>query len=203
MAKISDIDVLGLKYAEAETMEKHDENPLDGIWIFVVGDLFIFASYFITYALWRNWGGGEFLASQQYLSVEFGFFNTLVLLTSSWFVAGAMRAQRAGDYDAAARLAVMTMICGMIFVISKVTEWVVAIQAGFTFTYDMFSQFYFWMTGVHILHVIFGMMALGRLWMEMRDPAARNPNTAEACGVFWHLVDLLWLVIFPLLYLMR
>lgn len=203
MAKSPKIDLLGLKYADAQNMEKHDENPLDGIWIFVIGDLFIFASYFVTYAVWRSWDHDGFLASQAALDPRFGVFNTLVLLTSSWFVAGAMRAHRAGDFDAAARLTLMTVGAGLIFVVAKVSEWVIKVQDGYTFTTDMFSQFYFWMTGVHILHVFFGMLALGRLYMEVKDPAARNATTVESCGVFWHLVDLLWLVIFPLMYLMR
>lgn len=203
MATNATSDPLGLTKEEAAKVERYDANPLDGIWIFIVGDMFIFGSYFVTYALWRNWGHEEFLASQQFLSQGFGIFNTLVLLASSWFVAAAIRAQRAGDYDIAARLTIMTMGWGLIFVASKITEWLIKIGEGFTFTYDMFSQFYFWMTGVHILHVFFGMLALGRLYIEVKDPACRNNETAEACAAFWHMVDLLWLVIFALMYLMR
>ena len=203
MASKSTDSPLEMSEAEAARIERHDENPLDGIWIFIVGDLFIFGSYFVTYALWRHWYSEEFIASQQVLSQGFGIFNTLVLLASSWFVAAAIRAQRAGDYDAAGRLTLLTMGWGLTFVVSKLTEWVIKIREGYTFTSDMFFQFYYFMTGVHILHVLFGMLALLRLYVEVKDPVCRNNDTAESCAAFWHMVDLLWLVIFALMYLMR
>ena len=196
-------DTLSLTPEEIEKVERHEANPIDGIWIFIVGDLFIFGSYFVVYALWRNWEHETFLATQRHLSLGFGIFNTLVLLTSSWFIAAALRAMRAQDYAAAGRLTLATMACGVVFAVSKVSEWAIEIQAGMTFTINMYSQFYFWMTGVHLLHVLFGLLALFRIYVEVRDPACRNPATAESAAVFWHMVDLLWLVIFALLYLMR
>jgi len=203
MANTEVASSLTLSREEAEKIERHDSNPLDGIWIFIVGDLFIFGSYFITYALWRNWDHATFLASQQHLSQAIGIFNTVVLLASSWCVAGAMKAQRAADYDAAGRLTLWTAACGVIFMVSKVSEWVMGIGQGHTFTTDMFFQFYYWMTGVHLLHVIFGLLVLGRLYIEVKDPECRNTATAESCAAFWHMVDLLWLIIFALVYLMR
>lgn len=203
MAETHAMPDFGLSREEAQKMERHDSNPLDGIWIFIVGDLFIFGSYFITYALWRHWEHATFLASQQHLSQATGIFNTVVLLASSWFVAGAMKAQRAGDYDAAGKLTLWTMACGLVFMVSKVSEWATKIAQGYTFTTDMFFQFYYWMTGVHLLHVFFGILVLGRLYIEVKDPACRNNATAESCAAFWHMVDLLWLVIFALAYLMR
>jgi len=197
------IDSLGLTAEEISKVERHEANPVDGIWIFIIGDLFIFGSYFITYALWRNWEHAAFLAAQQNLSLGFGLFNTIVLLLSSWFVAAALKAMRAGNYDAAARLTLGTMGWGLVFVVSKISEWTIEVGHGFVFTSNMFSQFYFWTTGVHILHVFFGLMALFRLWLEVRDPACRNLATAESAAAFWHMVDLLWLVIFALMYLMR
>lgn len=203
MAGASPPPSLGLTPEEIRKAERHDANPLDGIWIFIVGDLFIFGSYFVTYALWRHWEYGVFLAAQQHLSQGFGMFNTAVLLTSSWFVAGAMKAMRARDFDAAGRLTLLTMACGLVFVVSKISEWSFAVQDGFRFTSNMFSQFYFWTTGVHILHVFFGLLALFRLYVEVKAPDCRNVATAESAAAFWHMVDLLWLVIFALMYLMR
>jgi len=199
----SPIDPVASLHPKNTEMEKHDDNPLDGIWIFIVGDLFIFGSYFVVYALWRHWDSELFLQSQQVLSQPFGIFNTLVLLGSSWFIAAAIRAMRAGDYGAAGKLTWMTIFLGLTFVASKLTEWVIKIGEGYTFTYDIFFQFYYFMTGVHILHVFFGMLALGRLLIEVKDPECRNNETAEACAAFWHMVDLLWLIIFALMYLMR
>ncbi len=197
------IDQLGLTAEEIRQAERHETNPVDGIWIFIVGDLFIFGSYFVNYALWRNWEHSVFLEAQKNLSLGFGLFNTIVLLLSSWFVAGAIKAMRAGNFDAAGKLTLMTMAWGLVFVVSKITEWTVEVQSGFVFTSNMFSQFYFWTTGVHILHVFFGLMALFRLYLEVRDPECRVEATAESAAAFWHMIDLLWLVIFALMYLMR
>ncbi len=194
---------LGLTAQEIDKAERHEANLVDGIWIFIVGDLFIFASYFVTYALWRNWEHGIFLAAQQHLSLGFGLFNTMALLVSSWTLAAALKAMRAGDFDAAGWLTLATMGFGLVFVVSKITEWSVEVSHGFVFTSNMFSQFYFWTTGVHILHVFFGLLALFRLYLEVKDPACRNLATAESAAAFWHMVDLLWLVIFALMYLMR
>jgi nitric oxide reductase NorE protein len=194
---------LGLTAAEIEKAERHETNPVDGIWIFIVGDLFIFGSYFVVYALWRNWQHDIFLGAQQNLSRGFGVFNTMVLLVSSWFLAAAMKAMRAGDWNVSARWTLATMACGLVFVASKVFEWSVEVGHGFVFSSNMFSQFYFWTTGVHLLHVLFGLLALFRLWLEVKDPDCRNVATAESAAAFWHMVDLLWLVIFALMYLMR
>ena len=194
---------LGLTPAEIAKARRHDANPVDGIWIFIVGDLFIFGSYFVTYALWRNWEHEVFLAAQQNLYLGFGIFNTLVLLVSSWFLAAAMKAMRAGDWTASGRWTLATVACGLAFVVSKISEWTVEVGHGFVFTSNMFSQFYFWTTGVHILHVFFGLMALARLYLEVKEPECRNVATAESAAAFWHMVDLLWLVIFALMYLMR
>ena len=122
---------------------------------------------------------------------------------SSWTVAAALKAMRAGNYNAAGWLTLATMGWGIVFVVSKITEWSVEVSHGFVFTSNMFSQFYFWTTGVHILHVFFGLLVLFRLYLEVRDPACRNTATAESAAAFWHMVDLLWLVIFALMYLMR
>jgi nitric oxide reductase NorE protein len=203
MESTATLSTLGLTPQEIAKAERHEANPFDGIWIFIVGDLFIFGSYFVTYALWRNWQHAIFLDAQRNLSLGFGLFNTMVLLISSWFVAGAIKAMRAGNHDAAGWLTLGTMGWGLVFVVSKIAEWSVEVGNGFVFTSNMFSQFYFWTTGVHILHVFFGLMALFRLYLEVRDPACRNPATAESAAAFWHMVDLLWLVIFALMYLMR
>jgi len=203
MENLDIVNSLGLTSEEINKAEKHETNPVDGIWIFIVGDLFIFGSYFVTYALWRNWEHGIFLEAQQNLNLGFGLFNTMALLVSSWFVAAALKAMRAGNYDAAGRLTLVTMAWGLVFVVSKITEWSVEVSNGFLFTSNMFSQFYFWTTGVHILHVFFGLLALFRLYLEVKDPACRNLATAETAAAFWHMVDLLWLVIFALMYLMR
>lgn len=197
------IESLGLTADEINKAQRHEANPVDGIWIFIVGDLFIFGSYFVTYALWRNWEHVIFLEAQKNLSLSFGLFNTMVLLASSWFLAAALKAMRAGDCVMAGRLTLVTMGWGLVFVVSKISEWSVEVSNGFLFTSNMFSQFYFWTTGVHILHVFFGLLALFRLYLEVKDPACRNLATAESAAAFWHMVDLLWLVIFALMYLMR
>lgn len=188
---------------DTPTRPETPTRDVNGIWVFIVGDLFIFGAYFVVYALTRRANEDLFLASQQLLDQRLGVFNTLILLTSSWFVATAIKAQREGRYELAGKLTLMTMGWGLIFLASKFTEWMLLIGEGHTFTSNQFFQFYFFMTGVHVLHVLFGMIALARLYIEMRFVEGRNNDTAESCAVFWHMVDVLWIIIFPLIYLLR
>lgn len=185
---------------------EHEERHLQGegsMWVFVLGDLVIFGVYFIIFMLARARDRGAFLESQQHLNQNIGAVNTLVLLASSWFVARAVHAARSGDHARATRLTTYGGLCGITFLILKVFEWSSEISHGHTLASDGFFAFYFVLTGVHLLHVLMGLIVIGVVLRELRTSALRRVSMVETGAVYWHMVDLLWLVVFALLYVMR
>ncbi|ORW01413.1 cytochrome c oxidase subunit 3 [Mycobacterium kyorinense] len=178
--------------------------PGDGsMWVFVLGDLVIFGAYFVIFMVYRTQERGLFLASQQHLSLDVGVVNTLVLIASSWFVARGVQSARAAEHAAAARFIVGGGACGVLFIALKAYEWSSKIGQGLTFPRNDFFMFYYLLTGVHLFHVLLGLVILGVVVANLRDPRRRRLSIAEAGATYWHMVDLLWIVIFALLYVMR
>ncbi|OLT23191.1 cytochrome C oxidase subunit III [Actinomadura sp. CNU-125] len=172
------------------------------MWVMVLGDLFFFGCYFVTYMVFRAMSTEEFTASQQHLNVGIGVVNTVILLTSSLFAALAVLAVREEALRDARRLLVTAGACGVLFSLVKVYEWYAKLSQGHTI-HDEFFSFYYVLTGVHLVHVAFGLLALGIAVRELRAPHRRRPAIVEQSVLFWHMIDLLWVVIFALLYLMR
>ena len=178
--------------------------PGDGhMWVMVLGDLVIFGAYFIIFMIYRAMSPQEFLESQQHLNLNIGALNTLVLLTSSWFVARSVSALRTGDHSRALRLTYLGGLCGVLFVVIKAYEWTAKIVQGYTMSTNQFFMFYYMLTGVHLFHVALGLLILGIVVRELRNPRRRRVSMAESGATYWHMVDLLWIVIFALLYVMR
>ncbi|MDQ1494727.1 MAG: nitric oxide reductase NorE protein [Actinomycetota bacterium] len=173
------------------------------MWVFVLGDLVIFSSYFIIIMIYRHQERQLFLESQQHLSLNIGVVNTLVLLASSWFVAQGVQLTRAGDYERAVRLTVGGGLCSVAFILLKAYEWSSKIGQGMTFPSNDFFMFYYMLTGVHLFHVALGLVFLGVGFRELRNPKLRRVSMVETGATYWHMVDLLWIVIFALLYVMR
>jgi nitric oxide reductase NorE protein len=172
------------------------------MWVMVLGDLVIFGGYFVVYMVFRALRPEAFAVAQQGVHVGAGVVNTVVLLTSSMFMALGVIAAREGRSRAAGRLVLATAGCGVVFVLVKAWEWQATIAAGHTVA-DEFFSFYFVFTGVHLAHVLLGLLILGVVVRELRDPRKRRQSIVEQGAVYWHLVDLLWVVIFAVLYLMR
>jgi nitric oxide reductase NorE protein len=118
-------------------------------------------------------------------------------------VARCVQAAREGSYRAATTNAFLTMLFGFVFLVSKLREWVVEIEQGFTFTADEFSSFYYFLTGIHFLHLLIGFVALAVAVYQLRSPARRSQEIVETCATYWHTIDFLWVLIFALLYVMR
>jgi nitric oxide reductase NorE protein len=144
-----------------------------------------------------------FLASQQHLSQNIGALNTLVLLASSLFMARGVLAARAGNHPRAIRLTTMAGACGVLFILIKVVEWTEEIRGGYTLPTNDFFAFYFVLTGVHLLHVLMGLIVVGIVLRELRTPTLRRTSMVETGAVYWHMVDLIWVIVFALLYVMR
>ena len=192
-----------VQVAEADTKSETHLPANKDMWVFGLGDLVIFGSYFIIFMIYRNQERDLFLASQQHLSLNVGVLNTLVLVASSWFVARSVQLTRAGDYGRAMRLTVFGGLCGVAFILIKAYEWSSKIGHGFTFGSNEFFTFYYMLTVVHLFHVALGLVFLGVTYFELRNPKFRRVTMVETGATYWHMVDLIWVVIFALVYVMR
>jgi nitric oxide reductase NorE protein len=173
------------------------------MWVFVLFEALVFTAYFAVYVVSRTRSPDLFLASQAQLNLRVGVFNTLVLLASSLSVAACVQAARARAFRAALANALLTMLLGFVFLVSKVSEWATEIGRGFTFTTDEFFSFYYFLTGIHFIHLLIGFVVLAVAVQQIRNPARRSQQTIETCATYWHTIDLLWILIFALLYVMR
>src|SRR5882757_1844662 len=176
----------------------------DGLWVFIGFDAVIFALLFASFQHDRYGDPALFEASRRTLNFHLAGLDTLLLLTSSWLVALAVQAV-ARDDPRAPRLLLGGMLTGAMFVVSKSVEYAEKLIDGITPATDALYGWYFLLTGVHLAHVLAGTGLLGYTWRRSRRGAYRDGNRVvlECVASFWHLVDLLWLVLFPLLYLQR
>jgi nitric oxide reductase NorE protein len=165
----------------------------------------MFSLFFITFVYYRRLDGELFAASQSLLNAAFGLLNTLFLLTSSWFVATAVQQARRQVGRAVPAGFLLALGCGLAFSVLKVLEYREKITAGITPASNDFFMYYFVFTAIHFVHVIIGMGVLLYMtrisWGGDRD--ATTLRNLESGASFWHLVDLLWIVLFALFYLLR
>ena len=173
------------------------------MWFFVIGDLLIFGVYFLGYMYYRGENHVVFLQSQAKLNLNIGAVNTVVLLTSSLFVALGTAAARAGKTPDALRLFGFALVCGAAFPLLKLFEYIPEITAGMTPGSNLFFMYYYVMTGLHLCHVLLGLVILCFVIRNLRGPAKPRISFVETGATYWHMVDILWLILFALLYLMR
>jgi nitric oxide reductase NorE protein len=175
-----------------------------GVWVFILGDMLIFAVFFLVFIYYRSHDVPLFRQSQAALNQGYGAFNTFLMLSSSWFVALAVQAARSHRAVLSARLFALAFGCGVGFVVVKFFEYSEKIRAGLTLTSNDFFMYYFVFTGIHLMHVLIGMGVLILLWTTVRRGVdAKSVNILESGASFWHLVDILWIVLFALLYLIK
>jgi nitric oxide reductase NorE protein len=173
------------------------------MWVFVLFETLLFTGYFSVYLVSRAQNQDLYLQSQGDLDLRFGVFNTVALLLSSWAIARCVQASRDGAYRSALTNANLAISFGLVFLISKVLEWIKEIQLGNTFTSDEFFQHYFFVTSIHAIHVLIGFVVLGVVVYQLWSPARRSQQLVETCATYWHTVDFLWVLIFALLYVVR
>lgn len=173
-----------------------------GIWVFVLGDMVVFAVCFAVLALVHAQDPAGYAASQDVLHLWLGVANTVVLVTSSLTMALAVHAARAGRPRRAASLVLATMAGAVVFVAVKAVEYTDLVAAGHTARSSDFFLYYFCFTGLHLLHVVIGLAVLGGVLRIVRRPAPSRHELGlvESGAGYWHMVDLLWLVLFGLLY---
>ena len=175
------------------------------IWVFILAEMLAFAVFFASYAFARAHNVEMFNFYQQTLDRNAGAINTLLLVTGSWFVVLAVQAAHRDNSRAASRYIGLGFLCGAGFLVIKVFEYAAKFGAGISLSTNTFYMFYISLTFFHFMHVILGMVILGILWVKTRQGAysSRDAHGLESGAAYWHMVDLLWIVLFPLVYVMR
>jgi len=192
--------------APAQTGEPQSDLPGDsGVWVFIFADMCAFAVFFLIFSAGRVAQPALYETSRQALDLGFGLANTLILLTSGAFMARAVRQGRTLDWAAARTSLWLTTGVGGLFAVSKGIEWGVKISHGIGLTTNEFFTYYFVFTGVHFLHFVIGVAVLAVLIQRCGKPLpqADKQRWLEAGGAYWHMVDLLWIILFAMLYLQR
>lgn len=172
------------------------------IWTFLAADCAGFAIFFIVFMSERGKDPALFDASARLLDIRLGLANTLILISSSWLVALATASFDRGHFQRAQRRLIVGLIVACGFAILKIAEYHIKIGAGITPTTNGFFTFYFILTGVHFLHYLIGLVVLVAMILGLRRQEAKAVAWFESGALYWHLVDLLWLFLFPMLYLL-
>lgn len=177
---------------------------VEGVWVFVYADMAVFALMFGCFMWDRHQAPALFEASRQALNLDFGGINTLILLSSSMLVVLGVDALNHGRAALAPRFFGGAAACGLAFIVSKILEYGQKFDAGIGLTSNAFFQYYFIMTGLHLGHVAVGTAIIAVLAAKSRGVQAGDSIALyEGGATYWHMVDLLWVCIFPLLYLVR
>lgn len=195
---------LDARAADATAPTPHLPGDL-AIWIFILAELLAFGVFLVAYAFARSGDVAGFDARQLGLDRDAGAINTVLLLTSSFFVVRATQAVAAGACARASGWLVGAIGCGLGFVVIKVFEYAEKFGAGVTLSSSTFDMFYLSLTFFHFMHVLLGLVILAALWLGTRQRryGPDNMNGIESGAAYWHMVDLVWLILFPLVYVMR
>jgi cytochrome c oxidase subunit 3 len=199
------------------TADDEFEAAKQGMWLFLVTEVLMFGGLFVAYGIFHGLYPAMFKECHEFLNVKLGATNTVVLITSSLTMALAVSATQRGKRDRAILLLTSTFMLACCFLVIKYFEWSHKFHEGllpgkhFTNTEihakkaDLFFSLYFVMTGLHGFHVIVGMCLIA--WLIKRTvkkelgPQYYTPT--ELVGFYWHFVDLVWIYLFPLLYLVN
>lgn len=200
-----------------ESAEHEFDTSKFGMWLFLVTEIMLFGGLFVAYIIFRGLYPEMFHEASHHLNKVMGATNTLVLIFSSWTMANAVGMAQRNERKKSFWLMAVTIVCACVFLVIKYFEYHHKFEDGLLpgayfdptkngLTHpksDLFFSLYFMMTGLHGLHVLIGMSLI--MWVMKRT--AQNEFTdhyytpVEMVGLYWHLVDLIWIYLFPLLYL--
>jgi cytochrome c oxidase subunit 3 len=201
---------LGVQYS---TLAQERETVTLGMWAFLATEVLFFGALIAAYLNYRVWFGEEFIAGAALTKVVLGTANTAVLLTSSACMAMAVISFDAGSKRAPVLWLTATALLGLIFVVIKATEWWLEYREhlvpGLDFDLgkyggvaEIFFVFYFSATGLHALHLLIGIAIV--IWLAVRIGSGNlepGGSTTRLVGLYWHFVDIVWIFLFPLIYL--
>jgi cytochrome c oxidase subunit 3 len=198
-----------------DSLAQQSEATTLGMWVFLVTEVLFFGGLFATYLIYRHWYPDAFAAASHELDVTFGTINTVVLITSSLTMALAVHAAQLGQRKALMLFLIVTMILGGAFLGIKSIEYyhkfVEHHVPGPSFQFEaehfrhaqLFFSLYFVMTGLHAVHMIIGIgiMLVMLYWSWNGTITEQYSSPIEISGLYWHFVDIVWIFLFPLLYL--
>jgi cytochrome c oxidase subunit III len=198
-----------------ETLQQQAEASTLGMWIFLVTEVMFFGGLFMAYMLYRIWYPVAWSHGSEELDIVLGGFNTVVLILSSLTMALAVRAAQTGFQKATVNWLIVTMLLGLVFLVVKFFEYKHKYDIGHIpgpnfisgpndpAELQLFISLYFAMTGLHALHMVIGFVLLTVIaWMAYRGRFSPEWYTpVEMSGLYWHFVDIVWIFLFPLLYL--
>lgn len=175
------------------------------IWVFILAELLAFGVFFAVYAIVRMGHVELFDAMQPNLDRNAGAINTVLLLAASWGVARAVAAIERGRQAISGRWLGFAILCGFGFLAVKAFEYAAKFRAGINLATNDFYMFYLSLTFFHFMHVILGLAILIGVWAKTRGGgySAADHHGMETGAAYWHMVDLVWIVLFPLVYVMR
>jgi len=199
-------------YADSEQQR---ESAKLGMWIFLLTEVLLFGGLFVTYGIFRAWYPEMFFNAHKHLDVLLGSVNTIVLISSSVTMALAIRSLQVNSKQHAIMFLILTLLFAATFMVIKYFEYSHKIELGqlpgrmYTYTGvqgsnpHIFFSVYFAMTALHGLHVLIGMIVIGWvLYRTIKNHFSHEYYTpVEMTGLYWHLVDMIWIFLFPLLYL--
>ncbi len=168
------------------------------VWWLLASEVFIFGGLIAVFLLYK-FNGAPGMEDASLTVTWAGALNTFVLLTSSLTIVLAHDAAEHGDGHKAFKFTWITIAGGLIFMCVKAFEYYSKISHGVGFTTNIFWSFYFTMTGLHALHVMGGMIIMGLVSFDVRK--GRNLQRTELVGLYWHFVDIVWIFLFPMLYI--
>jgi cytochrome c oxidase subunit 3 len=184
-----------------------------GMWLFLYSEIILFGGLFVLYAAYFYEHPQSFVAGGKELNRIIGGLNTVVLLVSSFTVAASITAMQRQAVQTAKRLLLFSLLCGVIFLVNKYFEWGAKIRhdiypnsetlASGEPGLNIFFGLYYVITGLHGLHVIIGMvlLAFSYVWIATGKITHQRLSMLDNSGLYWHLVDLIWIFVFPLFYL--
>ena len=175
------------------------------IWVFILAELLAFGVLFVVYGVTRAKHLALFDEMQLTLDRNAGALNTVLLITGSWCVARAVAATKRERSAASARWLLAGIVAGLGFVAVKLVEYSAKFAAGVDLDTNLFYMFYLSLTFFHFMHVILGLVILCFVWNKTRQGgySAADCHGMETGASYWHMVDLVWIVLFPLVYVMR
>jgi cytochrome c oxidase subunit 3 len=199
-----------------ETIEQQNESYLVGMWSFLVTEIMFFGGLFLAYVIYRLSFQATWYEAHKKLDVNMGLLNTFILLTSSLFMALGVRAAQLKERKKAMGWLCLVLLCAFGFLVVKYIEYSAKFEhhlfPGPNFHWEganpgqaqMFFNFYFAMTGLHGIHVAIGILVIGALvvFMAIKHPCVEDYMPTEMTGLYWHFVDIVWIFLFPLYYLM-
>jgi len=198
-----------------DTLEQQQHAATLGMWVFLMTEVLFFGGLFMAYTLYRTWYPDMFVQASSHLNITLGALNTVVLIGSSLTMALGVHAAQLGERRGTAMYLILTMILGSVFLGVKVVEYAdkfhhhlvpgpnFEFAAPWTQQAQLYFSLYFAMTGLHALHMIIGLgiMAVMTVWAWRGKFSAEYYTPIEITGLYWHFVDIVWIFLFPLLYL--